>query len=209
MDTRVRTIEPWALLSLVLLGEILLGIAPSADRTTWLLENLPVFALLPVVLVYQPKVRLTRFTLRLLVVHALVLMVGGYYTYAQVPLGFWMQGAFGFSRNHYDRIGHFMQGFVPAIVFRELLLKKSPLVRGKLLTCIVVSICLALSAVWELLEWLSAVVLGQGADAFLGTQGDPWDTQEDMAMALVGALVATLALAGWHDRALRRQSAVH
>jgi putative membrane protein len=136
-------------------------------------------------------------------VHAGVLMLGGHYTYAEVPLGFWMQEAFHFSRNHYDRIGHLMQGFVPAFIFRELLLRRSPLKRGLLLSVVVVSLCLSVSALYELVEWAAAVALGQGADAFLGTQGDSWDTQSDMFCALIGALVA-MTLSDFHDKALHQ-----
>ncbi len=129
-------------------------------------------------------------------------MVGGHYTYARVPLGFWMQDLFHFSRNHYDRIGHFAQGFIPAILARELLLRRSPLVCGKLLFFLVVSICLAFSAFYELTEWWSAEAMGSAADAFLGTQGDPWDTQWDMFLAVVGAVTSQLLLGRAHDRQL-------
>jgi putative membrane protein len=133
-------------------------------------------------------------------VHAVILMVGGHYTYAEVPLGFWMQRAFGFARNHYDRIGHFAQGFVPAILAREILWRRG-VVRGRgwlffLVTCV----CLAFSAFYELVEWWTAELTGSAATAFLGTQGDPWDTQWDMCFALVGALAAQLALGRVHDR---------
>ena len=140
----------------------------------------------------------------LIAAHALVLIVGGAWTYARVPFGFWLQDVMGFERNPYDRIGHFMQGFVPAVAAREILLRRA-VVRGRgWLFFIVSCICLAISAVYELVEWGAAVALGQGAEAFLGTQGDPWDTQSDMAMALVGAVCAQLALGRWHDRQLAR-----
>ena len=129
-------------------------------------------------------------------------MVGGHYTYAQVPLGFWMRDAFGFARNHYDRIGHFAQGFVPAMVAREILIRRN-VVRGRgWLFFIVVSICLAISAAYELLEWSVSSATGSKGDAFLGTQGDIWDTQKDMTLALIGSIVAQLTLARVHDRQL-------
>ena len=131
-------------------------------------------------------------------------MLGGHYTYAQVPLGFWMERVFGFTRNHYDRIGHFAQGFVPAILAREILIRRSPLVRGRWLFFVVLSVCLAISACYEFIEWWTAVLSGDSATAFLGTQGDPWDTQWDMFLALVGALTAQLTLARGHDRQLER-----
>ncbi|HYX37775.1 MAG TPA: DUF2238 domain-containing protein [Oligoflexus sp.] len=191
--------EPRFLLLLVIIMEILLGIAPKADRTTWFLENAPVFIIGLCLVIF--KIRFSRWTLRLMALHAGVLMLGGHYTYAEVPLGFWLQDLFHFSRNHYDRIGHIMQGFVPAFIFRELLLRKSPLRPGALLSVIVISMCLSVSAIYELLEWGAALALGQGADAFLGTQGDTWDTQSDIFCALVGALLA-ISLSRWHNRAL-------
>lgn len=133
-----------------------------------------------------------------------MLFIGGNYTYAEVPLGFWAQRVFGWTRNNYDRVGHFFQGFVPALVTREVLLRATPLRRGLWLSFLVVCVCLAGSAAYELFEWRAAVGLGQSADAFLGTQGDPWDTQEDMATALVGAILALVILSRTHDRALAR-----
>jgi putative membrane protein len=140
----------------------------------------------------------------LIFVHSLILMLGGHYTYARVPLGFWMQEAFGFARNHYDRIGHFAQGFVPALIAREVLLRRTPLRRGGWLFFIVSSICLAISACYEFIEWWSAVIGGSAATDFLGTQGDPWDTQWDMFIALIGSIVAQLTLARVQDRQLAR-----
>jgi putative membrane protein len=129
-------------------------------------------------------------------------MLGGHYTYARVPLGFWIQDAFGMARNPYDRIGHLAQGFVPAILAREILLRRTPLQRGGWLFFLVASVCLAFSAFYEFTEWWSAVIGGSAATDFLGTQGDPWDTQWDMFCALIGALTAELLLARWHDRQL-------
>ncbi|HOO41630.1 MAG TPA: DUF2238 domain-containing protein, partial [Syntrophales bacterium] len=135
----------------------------------------------------------------LIFLHCLILVTGGNYTYSKVPLGFWLQDLFHFTRNHYDRIGHFAQGFVPAIIAREILLRGKFVNGGKMLAFIVVCICLAVSAAYELIEWLAAVMLGQGADAFLGTQGDNWDTQWDMFMALCGAAAALITLSRLHD----------
>jgi putative membrane protein len=147
---------------------------------------------------------LTPLAYRLIFVHALILMLGGRYTYAEVPLGFWVKDALGLARNHYDRLGHFAQGFVPAIVAREILIRKTPLRPGRWLFFLVTCVCLAVSAVYELVEWWTAVATGEAATAFLGTQGDPWDTQWDMFLALLGALIAQLALARVHDGQLER-----
>jgi len=188
--------------ALLVVGAALLvwsGIAP-ADRTTWILEVFPIFIAVPVLLATGRRFPLTALAYRLIFVHALILMLGGHYTYAQVPLGFWMQRVFGFTRNHYDRIGHLAQGFVPAIIAREILIRRSPLRPGKWLFVIVLSVCLAISACYEFIEWWSALIGGSAADAFLGTQGDPFDTQADMLMALIGAIAAQLLLARRHDR---------
>lgn len=184
---------------------LLLGVSPRADRVTWFMENAPIFIVIPMLFYLQPRVHLTNMVLRLLALHALVLMIGGHYTYAEVPFGYWMKDLFGFARNHYDRIGHFMQGFVPAFVFRELLIKKSPLKKGLLLNTLVITSCMAVSAFYEFIEWWAALILGQGADAFLGSQGDQWDTQWDMFLATVGASVAVFLLGGLQDRAISRQ----
>lgn len=182
--------------------------AGAFDRGVWLLEVLPVLIALPLLAWTRPRFPLTTLVYVLIAIHAWVLMVGGHYTYARVPLGFWLQDAFDFSRNHYDRIGHLTQGFVPAMIARELLLRKTPLVPGGWLFTLVTAVCLAISALYELLEWAAAVALGQGADEFLATQGDPFDTQSDMLMAWIGAMLAQVLLARWHDRqlaGLRRQ----
>jgi len=181
------------------------GYAPH-DRFTWFLEVAPVLIGLPIVLITARRFPLTPLVCTLLAIHACILMVGGKYTYAEVPLGYWMESAFGWTRNNYDRIGHFAQGFVPAILGREILLRTSPLKPGKWLAFLVFCVCLAISATYELIEWRVAVATGSAADAFLGTQGDPWDTQEDMAMAAVGAVVALVTLSGVHDRKVARVS---
>ena len=175
------------------------GINP-ADRTTWILEVAPIFIAVPLLVVTGPRFPFTPLAYRLIFVHALILMLGGHYTYAEVPLGFWIQRLFGFTRNHYDRIGHFAQGFVPAMIAREILLRRSPLKPGKWLFFIVLSVCLAISACYEFIEWWSALIGGDSADAFLGTQGDPFDTQADMFMALIGAIAAQVLLARVQDR---------
>jgi putative membrane protein len=172
------------------------------DLATWAMEVAPVVVVLPLLWATRGRFPLTPLLYALIFVHAAVLVLGGHYTYARVPLGFWMQEAFGLARNPYDGIGHFMQGFVPAIAARELLLRRTGLQRGAWLFTVVVLACLGISAIYELIEWGAAVAIGQGADEFLGTQGDPWDTQKDMALAGVGALAAQLALARWHDRQL-------
>jgi len=179
------------------------GLRPY-DRVTWVLEVFPIFIGVPILLATRRRFPLTPLLYVLIFVHALILMLGGHYTYARVPLGFWMQDLFDLGRNHYDRIGHFAQGFVPAILAREVLLRRTPLRRGGWLFFLVTSVCLAFSACYEFFEWWSAVLGGSAADAFLGTQGDVWDTQWDMFFALIGAIAAQLLLARLHDRQLAR-----
>lgn len=195
--------EPVVLLGLVTVALVVSGIGP-VDRTTWWLEVAPVLIGAPILVLTARRFPLTPLLYRLLALHALILVVGGHYTYAKVPVGFWVQEAFGFARNHYDRLGHLAQGFVPAILAREILLRTSPLVPGRWLFFLVTCVCLAFSAFYEMLEWWAAVLGGHAADAFLGTQGDPWDTQWDMFLALCGAVAAQLLLGRVHDRALAR-----
>jgi len=192
-----------ALLVLVLLVFIWSGVAPH-DRFTWVLEVFPVMLGVPALVYVYPRFRFTPLVYTLIAVHAIILMVGGKYTYAEVPLGFWMRDAFGFARNHYDRIGHLAQGFVPAMVAREILIRRSPLSGSRWLPFFVICFCLALSAFYELIEFWTALSTGAAAEAFLGTQGDPWDTQWDMMLALIGAALALLLLSRWHDRELSR-----
>jgi putative membrane protein len=194
------------LLAVGLLALVASGVAPR-HRFTWVLEVAPIFIALPILLATYPRFRMTPLAYWLIFFHALVLMVGGHYTYAEVPIGNWVRDAFGLARNHYDRLGHFLQGFVPAIVGRELLLRTSPLRRGRWFFALVTLSCLGVSALYELFEWWTALATGTAATAFLGTQGDPWDTQWDMFWALVGALVAQLTLARAHDRELARLTA--
>jgi len=181
----------------------LTGLHPR-DRLTWLMEVAPLFVGVPILVATYTRFPLTPLVYRLLFAHAVILMVGGHYSYAEVPLGFWMQRALGLARNDYDRIGHLAQGFVPAILAREVLLRRSVLSRGGWLFFLVTSVCLAFSAFYELVEWWSALAMGEAAKDFLGTQGDPWDTQADMFCALVGAVVAQLVLGRLHDRQLAR-----
>ncbi|MGB4945988.1 MAG: DUF2238 domain-containing protein [Candidatus Competibacter denitrificans] len=179
------------------------GLKPF-DRTTWMLEVFPVVITLPVLWATYHRYPLTNLLYFLIFVHALVLMLGGAYSYARVPLGFYIADLFDLSRNPYDKIGHFMQGFVPALIAREILVR-GQFVRGRnMLAFIVLCIILAISATYELIEWAAALILGQGADEFLGTQGDPWDTQSDMFLALIGGITALLVFSGIHDRQIER-----
>jgi len=190
----------WLLLStLVVLAWS--GYLPK-DRFTWFLEVAPVLIALPLLLATYRPFPLTPLAYTLLALHGLILMIGGHYTYAEMPLFNWLRDAFELSRNHYDRLGHLAQGFVPAIVAREILLRRSPLQVGKWLFFLVTCVCLAISAGYELIEWRVAVSSGDEAVAFLATQGDVWDTQWDMFFALLGALSSQLLLSRWHDRQL-------
>jgi len=172
------------------------------DYFTWFLEVAPVLIALPVLLLSGRRFPLTPLAYGLLALHGVILMVGGHYTYAEMPLFNWLRDSFELSRNHYDRVGHIAQGFIPAIVAREILLRKTPLTPGKWIFFLTTCICLAISAFYEMIEWWVALGSGDEAVAFLATQGDVWDTQWDMFLALCGALAAQLLLAGWHDRQL-------
>lgn len=193
-------------LGLVLGTLVALGwsaVAPY-ERLTWWLEVLPVLVGLPLLVWLWRRLPLTRLVCVLLFLHALLLIVGGHYTYARVPLGEWVRDAFGLARNHYDRLGHLAQGFVPAMLVREVLLRRG-VVRGRgWLAVLVTGFCLGFSAGYELVEWRVSVAGGGAADSFLGTQGDAWDTHWDMFLALLGALLAQLLLGRWHDRQLAR-----
>jgi len=179
------------------------GIGPY-DRPTWFLEVAPVIIAIPVMILTYNKFPLTNLAYTLIFIHCGILMIGGHYTYAKTPIGFWLQDLFDLSRNPYDRIGHFAQGFVPAILTREILLRVSPISRGKMLNFLVICVCLAISAFYEFIEWWTALLLGQDAEQFLATQGDIWDTQWDMFMALMGAITALLTLSKLHDSQLRQ-----
>jgi putative membrane protein len=199
----MKRIEPLVLLALGVVALIVSRIG-ALEPGTWVLEVFPIFIAVPILIATARRFPMTPLVYRLVFVHALILMIGGHYTYAKVPLGFWVQDALHLARNHYDRLGHFAQGFVPAIVAREVLLRRSPLERGKWLFFLVTCVCLAGSACYELIEWAAALLGGSSADAFLGTQGDVWDTQWDMFVALIGAIAAQLLLARVHDRQLAR-----
>jgi putative membrane protein len=195
---------PVACLLVALGATALSGVGPT-DRGTWLMEVAPTLLATPVLVLTYRRFRFTSLVYLALAVHACVLALGGHYTYAEVPLGFWVRDALGLARNHYDRVGHLAQGFVPALVARELLLRTSPLRPGRWTFALVALSVLGISACYEFVEWWAALLLGQGADAFLGTQGDPWDTQWDMFLALVGALLAQVTLAGAQDGQLARR----
>jgi len=184
-------------------GLVLSGVAPF-ERGTWLMEVFPVVVAMPLLWLTRRRFPLTPLAVLLLALFALVLETGGHYTYARVPLGFWLRDALDLTRNNFDRIGHFLQGFVPAILARELLLRHTPLRPGGWLFVLVSATCLAISACYEFVEWWSALLLGAGATDFLATQGDPWDSQWDMFLAFCGAMTAQLLLARVHDRALAR-----
>ena len=182
---------------------IISGIHPF-DRGTWVMEVVPVVIVLPILFATYSRFPLTNLLYSLIFLHAIVLILGGAYTYARVPLGFEIAQWLGLDRNPYDKIGHFMQGFVPAIAARAILLRKQILIKGKMLTFIVICIVLAISASYELIEWAAALVMGQGAEEFLGTQGYEWDTQSDMFFALIGVITALLLLSKWHDRQIAK-----
>jgi putative membrane protein len=190
------------LLILVVSALIASGISPY-DRSTWWAEVMPVLIALPILLLTAKRFPLTPLTYGLIAFFSLILILGGTYTYARVPVGFYLQDIFELARNPYDRFGHFFQGVTPAILGRELLLRTSPLRQGKWLFFILVLACLGISAAYELVEWASAIYWGSGSVEFLGTQGDPWDAQADMFMALLGAVAALLLLGHWHDRQLK------
>ena len=183
-------------------GLIASGIAPH-DRVTWLLEAAPVMIAVPLLLATHGRFPFTTLAYVLICIHGLILMLGAAYTYAEVPAGNWVQEWLGLARNPYDRLGHLAQGFIPAIIAREILIRTFRFAPGGFLFFVVTCIALALSAFYELIEWWAALALGQGADHFLGTQGDEWDTQWDMFLALVGALAAQLLLSRLHDREIR------
>lgn len=201
------TINPRHQSHIIIAGIVLLvlmllsGIRPY-DQATWLMEVLPVMIVLPLLAFSYKTFPLSTLLYGLVFVHALVLMLGGHYSYARVPLGFELAELFNLSRNPYDKIGHFMQGLVPAIAAREILLRGHYVQGRRMLAFLVICVVLAISACYELIEWAAAVVLGQGADEFLGTQGDPWDTQSDMGFALLGGITALLLLSRWHDQAM-------
>ena len=196
---------------LLVLGAVVLaalvasGIAPY-DRATWVLEVAPAVLVAPLLIATQRRFPLSTLLYVLIALHMLVQILGGAYTYARVPLGFWLQDLWQLGRNPYDKIGHFMQGLVPAMVAREILLRLGYLSSRRMAGFLSVCVAMAISAVYELIEWWAALALGQGADEFLGTQGDPWDTQSDMFLALIGATLGVTSLVRWHDRQIANQT---
>lgn len=194
---------PLALGALVLLALFASAISPY-DRGTWLLEVAPVLIALPVLAWTWRRFPLTPLLYWLIAAHALVLILGGTYTYARVPLGDWVREAFHLARNPYDKLGHFMQGLVPALVAREILLRGRYVAGRRMAGFLSACVALAISAFYELIEWWTALALGGGATDFLGTQGDPWDTQSDMFLALIGATLGLLLLGRWQDRQIVR-----
>jgi len=198
---RSRYLE-WIWLGLFFAGLLASGIHPK-DRFTWVLEVFPAWIVLALLIATRKSFPLTSMLYVFILLHCFILFAGGRYTYAEVPLGDWVRDAFHQTRNNYDKLGHFFQGFTPALAAREILIRKR-IVNGQgWLFFLVCSICLAFSALYELLEWGVAVTTGSGADAFLGTQGDPWDTQTDMLMALVGCLAAQVLLRKWQGRLIK------
>jgi putative membrane protein len=195
---------PMILLIIVLVFWIWSGIGPHDSRLTWVLETFPCMIALPILLFTYKRFPLTNLTYTLIAIHAMILMLGGHYSYAQVPIGFWMEDWFGWTRNNYDKIGHFMQGFGPAIYTREILARTSPLRRGKWLCVISVAVPLSFSAIYEIVEWLASLSDPTDTEAFLGTQGYIWDTQTDMFWCLIGSIVALLLLTKFHNRYLLR-----
>jgi putative membrane protein len=193
--------EPFVLLVAAMVLLAVSAVRPY-DRFTWILEVAPIFIAVPILIATYRRFPLTPLSYRLLFLHAGMLMLGGHYTYARVPLGFWMQEAFGFARNHYDRIGHLAQGFIPAMLVREVLRRKVSLRPGGWLFFLVTCACLAISAFYEFIEWWTALASGTAATDFLGTQGDPWDTQWDMFLAFLGAMAAQVLLSRVQDRQL-------
>lgn len=189
--------------TLFLIVALLVSVWQPYDRITWLLEVFPVLIALPIMWLTYRRFPLTTLLYILIFLHAVVLIVGGTYTYARVPLGFEIAELLHLDRNPYDKIGHFMQGFVPALVAREILIRGVYVRGAKMLAFIVICIVLAISATYELIEWAAAVIMGQGADEFLGTQGYQWDTQSDMLFALIGAVSALLLLSRLHNKQLR------
>jgi len=202
MTTRTASPALHVGLLAVTIGVLAWSAFGPSDRATWILETAPIYAAAIAIAVAYPRWRFTPVVLVAIAVHAAILCAGGKYTYAEVPAFNWLRDHFGLARNYYDRIGHLAQGFIPALVAREILIRRGIVRPGAWLFFIVTSICLAISAFYELVEWWAALALGQGADAFLGTQGDVWDTQWDMFCALLGAMLAQVLLSRLHDRQL-------
>ena len=201
---RLSREKPLILAMLALLLIMAFSAIHPYDRTTWFMEVAPIFIALPIMIVTYRRFPLTTLLYVLIFIHALILIAGGSYTYARVPLGFWIEHAFSLGRNPYDKIGHFMQGFVPFLVTREILLRGGYLTNRKMAAFLSICVAMAISAWYELIEWWSALAMGQGADEFLGTQGDPWDTQSDMFFAFIGATTAMILLSRLYDSMMDR-----
>jgi putative membrane protein len=189
----------------VLLSLLIVSGLHPYERSTWWLEIMPILIAIPILVFTARRFELTPLVYMLIFIQSIILMVGGAYTYARVPLGFELQHWLSLSRNPYDKIGHLAQGIVPAMIAREILIRGRYVNGRAMLNFIVVCIALAISACYEFIEWFTALAMGQGADDFLGTQGDIWDTQSDMFCALLGAILALIVLSGLHDRQLGRQ----
>jgi putative membrane protein len=202
-ESRERREFVWPLCLLIFVALVIVWSWVGAfDRSTWWLESFPALIAIVILVATYKRFRLTNLAYLLIALHACILLVGGHYTYAQVPLFNWVRDHFRLERNDYDKLGHFAQGFVPAIVAREILIRRRIVSGPWWRVFLVMCICVAISACYELLEWGVALLEGSGADAFLGTQGDPWDTQSDMLCALIGAAVAQMSLSRIHDRQL-------
>jgi len=203
MAKQARTTkEIYTLLAIFFLALLISGIRPH-DYFTWFLEVLPAVLGLVILVFTYKRFRFTNFIYVLVLIHSIILMIGGHYTYAEVPFFDWVRHVLGLARNHYDRVGHFSQGFFPAMIAREVLIRNSVVRKKKWLGVFIVSICLAASAIYEFFEWWTALATGEAAAAFLGTQGDPWDTQWDMFLAFIGSITALLLLSKIHDKYLK------
>lgn len=194
-----------ATLAVLVIAVLIWSAINPHDYPTWLAEVFPVLIALPLLFLTRKKFSLTPLLYMLIAIHSVILIYGGHYTYALTPLGDWMRDLMQISRNPYDRIGHLAQGFVPAMIVRELLLRTSPLKTGKWLFAIIIFSCLGISATYELIEWTVALATGAQAESFLGTQGDVWDTQKDMLCAGIGATLALLSLSRFHDRQVKKK----
>ena len=192
------------LLTIVLIFWAWSGIGLHDPRLTWVLETAPLMIALPIILFTYKRFPLTNLTYTLIAIHAIILMFGGHYSYAKVPLGFWMEDWFGWTLNNYDKIGHCMKGFGPAIYTREIIARTSPLKRGKMLGFVSICVPLAFSALYEIFEWVASLSNPADTEAFLGTQGDIWDTQTDMLWCLIGAIVALIVLTKLHNKYLQK-----
>ncbi len=189
---------------LIYISVLLWSFIEPKDRTIWLLEVFPALVALIILTVTINRYRLTPLLYQLILIHCIILMIGGHYTYAEVPAFDWLRDSFDLSRNHYDKVGHFVQGFVPAIICREILIRNTAVEKGKMMFFLVLCVSLAISAFYEILEWWVAITTEENAAAFLATQGDVWDTQSDMLLALLGAILAQLILSHIHDRQLKK-----